>query len=276
MLASAMVILCLVVVLRPIWRVRNDAAYRHRHEANVEIYRQRRAEIDRDVAANRITEADARQEIDELGVRLLEDVDAEPGLMERSAATSAGPARDPGLSWFASLVLLLFIASGAAAYGWLANWQAVDKAGMPDTNQFIGQLKANVRAHPKDRDARRILAQTQRRQGDNAEAAANFHVLNQSGAAAPDPALIAAEADATLAAGGDLAGHAGTLYSQLLKLDPGNREALWYLGLRAAEEGNDAMAIQFWNRLLSQNLSPEARAMVSTRRDSLRAKQPHR
>ena len=161
------------------------------------------------------------------------------------------------------------IAFGAAGYGWLGDWQAIEKTGMPNIDQMMAGLKARVQAHPEDRSARLLLAQAQRRQGDNAGAATNFHILNQRSAAPPNTDLIAAEAQARLAAGGDLAGRAGDLYSRLLKLDPNNREALWYLGLRAAEAGRNTKAIHFWDRLLEQHLSTEARAMISSRRRSL-------
>tara|TARA_B100000929_G_scaffold259351_1_gene223079 strand:- start:403 stop:1248 length:846 start_codon:yes stop_codon:yes gene_type:complete len=266
-LASAMVALCLALVLIPIWRA-GGARRAQRREANVEIYRQRCAEIDRDVAASRLAESDAQDEKDELGARLLADIDAEPELSARTITASASR-RGPTRPWWGSVLLLLFIAFGAAGYGWLGDWQAIEKTGMPNIDQMMAGLKARVQAHPEDRSARLLLAQAQRRQGDNAGAATNFHILNQRSAAPPNTDLIAAEAQARLAAGGDLAGRAGDLYSRLLKLDPNNREALWYLGLRAAEAGRNTKAIHFWDRLLEQHLSTEARAMISSRRRSL-------
>lgn len=267
LLGSAMIILCLALVVIPIWHAGSGAGDRRR-DANVEIYRQRCAEIDREIAAGCLPEADAEDEKDELGARLLADIDAESGLLAQSG-TAATVRRSSIRRWLASLFVGLFIVTGAAGgYGWLAGRQAIDNAGMPNIDQMTAQLKAQVQTHPEDRRARLLLAQVQRRRGDDAGAAANLRVLNQ-GSATPNTDLLAAEAQANLAAGGDLSGRAGDLYSQLLEIDPTNREALWYLGLRATEADQNAKAIRFWNHLLEQKLSAEDRAMVFSRRNSL-------
>jgi len=267
LLGSVMVILCLALVVIPIWHAGGGRGDRRR-DANVEIYRQRCAEIDREIAAGRLSEADAEDEKDELGARLLVDIDAESGLLAQSG-TAATVRRSAIQRWLASLFVGLFIVTGAAGgYGWLAGRQAIDNAGMPNIDQMTAQLKAQVQTHPEDRRARLLLTQVQRRRGDNAAAAANLRVLNQ-GSATPTTGLLAAEAQANLAAGGDLSGRAGDLYRRVLEDDPSNREALWYLGLRATELGQNATAIALWGRLLEQQLPAEDRAMVSSRRNSL-------
>lgn len=272
LLGGVMVALCLALVVVPIWRAGGSTSDRRR-DANVEIYRQRCAEIDREVAAYRLSESDAEEEKDELGARLLADIDAKPGPLAQSSKAPA-VRRSSLRPWLASLLLGLFIVTGAAGgYGWLAGWQAIDNARMPNIDQMMARLEAQVQTHPEDRRARLLLAQVQRRRSDNAAAAANLRVLNQ-GSVAPNTDLLAAEAQATLAAGGDLSGRAGDLYHRLLEQDPTNREALWYLGLRAAELSQNTRAIDLWGRLLEQQLSAEDRAMVSSRRNTLVKQHP--
>lgn len=264
--AALLVAASLLFVLIPLWRGARPAADKRR-EANITIYHQRYQEIEREVGAGRLSRREAEEEKDELGARLLADVDQTPSLLSSPQQKTRRP-------WLATLlIVVLIVGGGVGAYWKLGDWRAVENAGMPDAQTVMRELQERVNQYPGDLKARALLAEAQQSTGQFAAAAKNLHALNAA-SSKPRPQLIAAEADATLQATNDLQGKARDLFAQALKLDPKNRQALWFLGLAAAERGDNSKAVDYWDRLLKQKLSADVRAMVQSRRNELTGDKP--
>ncbi|GAB3683952.1 c-type cytochrome biogenesis protein CcmI [Salinisphaera aquimarina] len=263
--AAILVAASLVFVLVPLWRAGTPTPDKRR-EANIAVYHQRYAEIEREVASGRITRRDAELEKDELGARLLADIDDTPALTEN--------ARTAGRPWLISLLMIALLVGGAGVAYWdLGDYRAMQARDMPDIATMLDELKQQVSATPDDLEARAMLARAQEVTGDYAGAANNYRAIN---AAMPEPRapIVAAEAEATLQATDDLQGRAGDLFRQLLALDATSREALWYLGLGAAERGDNTQAVDYWDRLLKQKLPDDFAAMVRNRRNELAGDKP--
>lgn len=263
--AALLVAASLVFVLLPLWRAGAPTPDKRR-EANIAVYHQRYDEIEREVGAGRLTRVEAEREKDALGARLLADVDETP-----APAETATPATRP---WLATLGMTLLLVGGSSAtYWYTGNFDAVTAAPQPDIAAMIGDLEQRVAANPDDLQARAMLARAQQVTGDYAGAAASFRAIN---AAMPQPRvpILAAEAAATLQASDDLQGRAADLYRQVLELDANSSEALWYLGLAAAERNDSAQAIGYWDRLLAQDLPDEFANMVRNRRAELAGEKP--
>lgn len=72
-------------------------------------------------------------------------------------------------------------------------------------------------------------------------------------------------------------GRAFTLYSQLLKLQPENQNAMWFLGIAAFQQGKYKQALGLWERLLvamppGSQEAEHLRLIVSKTRDKLEKK----
>lgn len=263
--AAILVAASLVFVLLPLWRASKPAADKRR-EANITIYHQRYAEIEREVAAGRISRRDAELEKDELGARLLEDIDETPSL--------TGTTHVATRPWIISVLMVSVLIGGASATYWtLGDPEAFENAEMPDIATMVRELEQQVDQAPDDYQARAMLARAQEATGDFAGAADNYRAINAA-MPAPQAPVIAAEAEATLRATDDLQGRTATLFTQLLELDANNREALWYLGLAAAERGENDAAVNYWNRLLKQDLPDDFAEMVRNRRSELSGDKP--
>lgn len=263
--ATILVVASLIFVLLPLWRAGRPSDDKRR-AANVAIYHQRYAEIEREVAAGRLGRREAEEEKDELGARLLADIDETPAL--------APDARAQARPWLLSALMILVVVGVSVGGYWLkGDWQAMQASRMPDLATMIGELKQRVADAPDDLQARAMLARAQESTGDYAGAAENYRAIN---AAMPQPRapLLAAEARATLQATDDLQGRAGDLYERVLELEPDSAEALWYLGLAASERGDNAQAVDYWDRLLDQDLPDEFRTMVANRRSELAGDKP--
>lgn len=268
LIGGAMIVVCLALVLIPLWRSTRATGDRRR-QANIEVYRQRCKEIERDRAADRITADESEVQKEELGARLLDEIPA-ASETEQTAAAS-GRVRKP---WLASaLSVILIAAGGAATYGWLGDWQAMQHRDLPNVDQMIAQLKNMVAQHPADQKARLMLVQVQQSQGQYSEAAHNLAIVNRD-SQRPDADLLVAETQMRLAAGEDLSGRVGDLLTRAVKADPDNVQVLWYLGLRASEAGNDPRAVAYWRRILEQNPPDEIRSTVQTRINALMGNVP--
>ena len=72
-------------------------------------------------------------------------------------------------------------------------------------------------------------------------------------------------------------GRAFTLYSQLLKLQPENQNAMWFLGIAAFQQGKYKQALGLWERLLvamppGSQEAEHLRLIVSKTREKLEKK----
>ncbi len=263
--AALLVVASLVFVLVPLWRAGTPSPDKRR-EANIAIYHQRYDEIEREVGAGRMNRVEAEREKDELGARLLADVDETPALIAQPRSASR--------PWLATLLIAgLLVGGSGATYWYLGDYQAMTGEQMPDIATMIGELEQRVADNPDDVQARAMLARAQQATGDFAAAARNYREIN---AAMPQPRapILAAEAAATLQATDDLQGRTAELYRRVLELDAESSEALWYLGLAAAERGESAQAIDYWDRLLAQDIPQEFAEMVRNRRAELAGDKP--
>jgi len=263
--AAILVAASLLFVLLPLWRAGTPSQGKRR-EANITVYYQRYDEIEREVAAGRIGRREAEEEKDQLGARLLADIDDTPALTERSA-----PPRKP---WVISLLMVLVVVGVASGGYWqLGNHEALQADRGPDITAMLARLEEQVEQNPGDVQARLLLAQAQQATQQYAAAAKNFRAINAN-MDEPRPRLIAAEAESTFMARDDLQGRARTLFRQLLELDPDSTPALWYLGLGASERGDNAQALSYWDRLLKQDLPDDFARMVRGRRSELAGNKP--
>lgn len=130
---------------------------------------------------------------------------------------------------------------------------------------MIARLAARMEANPGDAEGWLRLARAYRGAGDEAKA---DQALAMAAKARPDdPEVLLAQARALvdgIAPEAPLPGAAVALFSRLEAVDPANPDALWYLGLAAAQAKRLEEARGFWVRLLPL-LGPETpeRRMVS-------------
>jgi cytochrome c-type biogenesis protein CcmH len=261
--ASLMGIVCLALILLPLCRTHVARTRRSRRSTNIEIYRQRCAEIDWQLSGGQLTQADAERAKNESGIRLLNDAEATKEI--RPAATDLKP-------WLASiLAAALIIFGGVLGYKMLGTPEALALHGLPSSAQMINALQARIRQNPADWRSRLVLASLQQKQGEYSKAARSLAYINRH-RSQKNPDLLKAEAENRLAAGENLLGHAGTLFEQVLKARPDDIEALWYVGLKAAEAGQDKRAIRYWKQLLKQNPSDALREKVENRLTALDGK----
>jgi cytochrome c-type biogenesis protein CcmH len=253
-LAAAMAALAVAFVLVPLLRART-AGGPTTAEANLDVLRAQRRELDADVAAGTLP-AQARDEaLAELHARAVEDVQGHD-------APVAAPRR-PWAVAIATGVLVPALAFGL--YAWLGQPRAADpallammKAPVSDAQmvELVDRLAQKVRERPDDAKGWQLLARSSAALGrfqESADAYAHLATLTPN-----DPTVYADWADSLgMAQGRSLAGKPAELAQAALKLDPNHPKALALAGTAALDAGDFAAALAYWQRL-HDSLPPES------------------
>ncbi len=250
-LASALLVaITLLLLLRP-WRRRPVDQTASTREINAGIYRDQLAELDRDLAAGTLAEADHAQARGELQRRLLDDA----GVIE-TTATAPGGARVTMIVIALAVPLL-----AASMYAFLGQPAALDPAArqastQPDVEKMVATLAARLEAKPDDPKGWAVLGRSYRVMGRMPDAQKAFERIGTE--LDRDPVLLAEYADVLAANNnGNLEGKPMEAVGRALKLDPDNPMALALSATAAFNRKDIASAVAQWERLLKQ-LPPES------------------
>jgi cytochrome c-type biogenesis protein CcmH len=248
--------------------------------ADIRLYRDQLAEVDRDLARGIIEAADADRLRTDIARRIL-DADRAAA---RSAATATTGSRLP-------VTLAVVVALGAAAalyhrlgapgYGDLpiadriarADERAANRPAQavsepaarplttpPDPTEaaLITRLRSEVANRPDDLQGHQLLAQNEAKLGNHraaADAQARVIALEGDKATAMDHAILADLL--VLSAEGYVSPEAEAELNAALAIDPSNGTARFYLGLMNAQIGRPDRAFYIWRDLLDSS-PPEA------------------
>ncbi|HZZ93252.1 MAG TPA: c-type cytochrome biogenesis protein CcmI [Usitatibacter sp.] len=259
LLAVLMTAVALGFVLVPLLRTR-PATGPSSVEANLDVLRSQRREIEADVA-NGTLPAEAR---DEALAELVRRADGDLVPVPPPAAT-------PGKPWITAAVVAialpllafgLYLARGTPA----AADPRVAANGAMDPQQIVAmveKLAQKVHERPDDVQGWALLARSMATLGRFREAADAYEHLSRL--APGDPSVLADYADSlAMAQGQKLSGKPYELAQQALALDPTHPKAL-ALAASAAMEANDfATALGYWKSLEAQ-LPPDSEDMTQVR-----------
>ena len=251
LLAALMTAVALAFVLVPLLRSRTSAGPSVA-EANLEVLRSQRREIEADLA-NGTLPADAREEA------LADLVDRAQGdLAARPTPTPAAAARRP---WVAAAVVT--IAIPAIAFGMYFAVGTPDAAdaslavheGAPMNERQLTAMAENlarkVRERPNDADGWSLLARSMAALGRFPESADAYEHLAKL--VPGDANVLADYADALgMAQNRSLAGRPLELIREALQIDPKQRKALALAGTAALDAGDFKQAASYWQTLADQ------------------------
>ncbi|MBS3916407.1 MAG: c-type cytochrome biogenesis protein CcmI [Sulfuritalea sp.] len=251
--AALLVIVTLLFLLVPLLRRPADSPETTRTAINAAIYRDQMGELDGDLAAGNLSQADFDEGRRELQRRLLDDAGAD--------AKSVSAARRAGLS--ALLVGLTLPIAAALLYFTLGNLPALSPESAPSPKisaqqieDMVAKLAARMEQQPDDLQGWVMLARSYKAMGRFEESIQAF--AKAEPVVDADPHLLAEYAEAlAFATGGSLKGRPDALIARALKLDPNHPEALILAGTAAYERENFSAAAAFWERLLKQ-LPPDS------------------
>jgi cytochrome c-type biogenesis protein CcmH len=216
------------------------------------VYRDQLQELDRDITRGLITPADAEPARLEIQRRLL--------AADKGPATSSRLSRSPILA----MVVFLVIAGGSlGGYLWLGapglpdepfsarQAELTHSSGPSSLQQATTALAAKLKQNPTDASGwllyGRSLATMNR--WDQAEDAYR-HAMDLG---RTDPEVVADHAEVmVMQAGGTVTPGAETAFRQILKVDPNNGIARYYLAVAAMQAGEPHQAIEGFQALLAE------------------------
>ncbi len=230
----------LVALLRPLLRPAAHAA--DTEAAGREVYRDQLAEIDSDRAAGMIGEAEAEAAKRELARRLLAE-----GASGNKSSAVASPATGSGMARYSAFVVAIAL---LPAVGLLV-YQGIGSPGLPgqphqarvaqrlDRNsidELVARVEARLREYPDDGQGWEVLGPVYLRQQRYREAAEAFSSAIR--VLGPNAKRLAGFAEATVISNnGIVSEEAKAAYEQIVKLEPGNAEALFWLAMSKEQDG---------------------------------------
>jgi len=251
--AALLAAVAVVLVLRPLFL--RGRAKPSRDAANVAIYRDQLRELDVDLAAGTLAQADHERSRREIEARLLSDVSGESP-REVSHGRRAAIALGIAVPLVAAAV---YLATGTP--------RALDpqQAGFDEAQlaAMVGRLAAKLRDHPEDVGGWKLLGRSYAVLGRFDES-----VRAYAKAAELDPRdaqLLADFADSlAMARGQRLQGEPEKLLARALELDPANLKALALAGTAAFQRQDYAQASALWSRMLPLMAPEDARNIADS------------
>jgi cytochrome c-type biogenesis protein CcmH len=272
--AALLVIVVTARLLLPLLRVpkASHIAANGRREANLAIFRDQLAELDREHAEASLSAADFEQARRELQRRLLEEVQGES---DDEAEKLAAPAsRKTAMALIIALPL-----AAAVGYALLGNpkgldpmqTQAQSRISPGQIEEMVGKLAEKLKNNPDDANGWIMLARSYKTLQRFAEAAEAYShassVLDKDATLLADYAEVLAQTRK-----GDLQGKPSELLARALKLDPNEPQALLLAGAAASDRRDFAAAADYWSRLLLQ-LEPGSEEAASVEAAVAKAKE---
>lgn len=250
--ATLLVVVVAAFILPPLWfGLRAPKAVADRKTANLAIFRDQLAELEREKAEGSLADGDFEQARRELQRRLLDEI--EPAADESAPASYAASRKT------AIALLLLLPIVGLTGYSVLGNPGALDPektAAPPQVTQeqiegMVAKLAERLQANPDDPKGWLMLARSYKSMGRYDEAVEAFGkaeaVVNEQ------PDLLAAYAETiAMAQGKGLKGKPTELVDKALKLDPKHAHSLFLAGAAAMERGDSKKGVAYWEALLPQ------------------------
>ena len=250
--ATLLVVVAAAFILPPLWLgLRSPEGKADRKQANLAIFRDQLAELERERNEGSLAGGDFEQARRELQRRLLEEVEPD------AAAASRGTHGASRKTALAILVLMPILA--ALGYGMLGNPNALDptRTAAPQQmtpeqiNDMVAKLAERMQANPDNLQGWLMLARSYKTMGRYEEAAEAYgkaeKVIND------DPELLASYAETLAMAGGQgLKGKPSQLVERALKIDPQHPHALFLAGAAAMDAGDNKKGIAYWEALLPQ------------------------
>lgn len=270
-LSAAMTLLAVLLLAVPLLRSRRQEAV-DRRRFNVEVYRDRIAELEQEHSGGGLSDAELAASKAELERELLSDVDEGPGTAAQRRGPSglgAGTAVAvallvPGLAVMLYLQLgeprSFSLAGGGTVAGLPAGQPSQGGPGgqaMPSIDEMAETLAARLAENPEDAEGWMMLGRTY-------QVMERFPAARDAFARAvelvPDnPDLLARYAESVaLARQGRLAGEPVEVLERVLDMDPGNPTGLWLMGMAARQQGALEASLAYWEQLRPQLSGEEA------------------
>ena len=244
-IAALIVLAVLAIILPPLWCAPRASSAVNRRQANLDIFRDQLAELERDRREGLLAQEDFEQARSELQRRLLDEVAPE------SAPQVSGGGRRTALALLVAIPL-----AATAGYALLGRPEALEplraqaRVSPQQIEEMLVKLVDRLKASPDDTQGWVMLARSYKALGrypESAEAYSHGGALVDA-----DAALLADYAEVLAQLAGSLEGKPLELIARALKLDPNDAQSLFLAGDAASDRQDYPAVADYWGRLLPQ------------------------
>lgn len=273
LLWTAFALMTGAAILAVLWplRVRREDGPASDAEADLAVYRDQLAEIDRDRAAGLIGPGESEAARNEIARRMLRAADREAGAA-RPSDNRRRAAAVLALVGVPLLAGMLYFRLGSPDYEGQPLAARLDaRPDAADVAILVRKVESHLESNPDDGRGHEVIAPVYFRLGrydDAARAWSNaIRLLGDSAArqSGLGEALVAA-------AGGVVTADAGAAFEKAVALDSKAVRARYYLGLAAEQDGRKDEAAAIWGKLAAE--APPDAPWLPTVRDALARVQP--
>ncbi|MBL8452747.1 MAG: c-type cytochrome biogenesis protein CcmI [Zoogloea sp.] len=246
--AGLLTALALAVLCWPLLRRRENTSA-SRRAINAAIFRDQMSDLERDLAAGTLSQADYATARDELERRVLEDVAEDGSSTTGTARRLPRTAIGLGLSLPAAAVALYMVLGNPAALD-----PAAQQGGMPsqaEVEQMVATLAAKLEKNPENQQGWAMLGRSYKVMGRLEEAGKAFDKAGAIMESEPELMLEVAELSAELNQG-KVEGRGAALLKKVLQTQPDNPQALVLAGTDAYFRQDYPAALRHWERVLAQ------------------------
>ena len=255
-----MLLLALIVVLRTLLLV-PDKKPELPEDIAVELYKTRKAEIERDVEYGTLKPEQLAATYEELDRALLQDVHSD------TTTTTSIYERQKRDWWAAGAIALLLPLVAISIYINLGepgkidgktSTLAMDNAEqLPSIEIMIQSLVDRLQENPEDQKGWFMLAKSYMAMGRYSEAVVAYEQLYEL--TGDQPGILLGYANAlAMVNGGQVSGPAEVLVNKAIELEPDNSTALWLAGMAAYEKNEHKVAVDYWQHLLPKLQAEES------------------
>jgi cytochrome c-type biogenesis protein CcmH len=216
-----------------------------RKQLNAAIYRDELAELESDLAAGALTQADYDQARAELQRRLLEDSTAGEATATAAPSSLAVPIGLAATLPVAATLLYLALGNPAALSPQVVQQQQFTEA---DIERMVTGLAAKLEQEPDNFKGWAMLARSYKAMGRLPEALRAYERTGSLMDSNPD--LVLDYADTLAATSGGFNAKVLALIDKALKLDPAHPQGLWLRGTAFYETKQYDKALKDWEALL--------------------------
>ena len=255
-LFAALALMTAVAVMAVLWPLSRRRAPREAREADLAVYRDQLAELDRDLAAGLLSPEQAQAARVEVSRRMLAAAD-QAGLDGAPAPARSGTGRR---RMVAALALVAVPVMGAALYWHLGSpalpgaplaERLAAPADRTDVAILVRKVEEHLAANPTDGQGYELLAPVYVRMGRLDDAVRAYaQAIRILGATAERQAALGE----TLVLRGDgiVNEDAARAFKAALALEPDMPKARYFLGLAAEQDGRKAEAVAIWTKLVEE------------------------
>lgn len=247
LLAALLVVVTAVLLALPLLRRQKAENATNQADANLAIFRDQLAELERERNEGSLDAAAFEQAQAELQRRLLEEVKPAPKAGRESAPSPAT----------AVAIALLLPLLGLAGYTLLGTPAALDpentrpqhRVNAGDIADMVGKLAQRLEQNPDDTQGWVMLARSYKSLGRYAEAAATYERIFPQ--IENEASLVADYAEMLAIVGNSFRGRPTELLERAMKLTPEDAQVNLLVGAAASELGEFGKAIAHWEKTLA-------------------------